>query len=126
MTFTIESMSDDALKTITKSTNKTLAEKAKAILAKRVCVVEQPGQRTGLPKLNNTMQTEPLLTEDKQCHNCIHLGLLRGRAGVVKGHVCLAPITTESPKDGETRAKFPFVYETEVDSSCELFTKYKK
>jgi len=71
------------------------------------------------------MQNESLST-DKQCHNCIYLGLLRKRAGVVKGHVCLAPITTESLKDGETRAKFPFVYETEVDGSCELFTKYKK
>jgi hypothetical protein len=125
MTFTIESMSDDALKTITKSTNKTLAEKAKAILAKRVCVVEQPGQRTDLPKLNNTMQTEPNFTDDKQCHNCIHLGLLKGRAGVCKGHVCLAPITTELPKNSETRAKSPFVYETEVDGICELWTGRK-
>ena len=60
------------------------------------------------------------------CYNCIHLGLLKGRAGVVKGHVCLAPITTEPPKDGETRSKFPFVYEAEIDGLCELWTKNKK
>jgi hypothetical protein len=53
MTFKLESMSDDALKTIAKSTNKTMADKAMAILARRVCVVEQPGQRTGLPKLRS-------------------------------------------------------------------------
>jgi hypothetical protein len=53
MTFKLESMSDDALKTIANSTNKTMADKAKAILARRVCVVEQPGKRTGLPKLGS-------------------------------------------------------------------------
>lgn len=51
MTFTLESMSDDALKVIARSKNEVLANKAMAILAKRVCVVEQPGQRAGLPKL---------------------------------------------------------------------------
>jgi hypothetical protein len=52
--------------------------------------------------------------------------MLKGRAGVCKGHVCLAPITTEPPKDGETRVKFPFVYEAEVNGSCELWTGKKK
>ena len=60
------------------------------------------------------------------CHTCIHFGMLKGRAGVCKGHVCLAPITTEPPKDGETRVKFPFVYEAEVNGSCELWTGKKK
>ena len=57
MTFKLESMSDEVLKSVAKSTNKTMADKAKTILAKRICVVEQPGKRTGLPKLNSTMKT---------------------------------------------------------------------
>jgi hypothetical protein len=57
------------------------------------------------------------------CSNCIHFGTLKGRAGVTLGHVCLAPITTEPPKDGVTRAKNPFVYEAEVDGLCEMWTK---
>ena len=60
------------------------------------------------------------------CATCIHLGLLKGRAGVCKGHVCLAPITTNPPKDGETLAEFPFVYETEVDGLCEMYCERKK
>jgi len=58
------------------------------------------------------------------CAKCIHFGTLKGHAGVVLGHVCLAPITTEPPKDGETRAKNAFVYEAEVDGFCELWTPY--
>ena len=58
----------------------------------------------------------------KTCANCIHMGLLKGRAGVTLGHLCLAPITTEPPKDGETCAKNAFAYKTEVDGLCELWT----
>lgn len=57
MTFKLESMSDDVLKSVAKSKNKVMAEKAKVILAKRICVVEQPGKRTGLPKMR-TMADE--------------------------------------------------------------------
>jgi hypothetical protein len=59
------------------------------------------------------------------CANCIHFGTLKGRAGVTLGHVCLAPVTTEPPKDGETRAKNAFVYEAEIDGLCELWTPHK-
>jgi len=60
------------------------------------------------------------------CANCIHLGLIKGRAGVCKGHICMAPITSDPPKDGETRAEHPFVYLTEVDDLCEMWTPHKK
>lgn len=60
------------------------------------------------------------------CANCIHFGTLKGRAGVTLGHVCMAPVTTEPPKDGVKRAKNPFVYEAEVDGCCEMWTLNKE
>ncbi len=57
------------------------------------------------------------------CASCIHFGTLKGRAGVTLGHICMAPITTEPPKDGVTRAKNPFVYEAEADGCCEMWTE---
>jgi hypothetical protein len=56
------------------------------------------------------------------CQTCIHFGTLKGRAGVELGHVCLAPVTSQPPKDGVTRAKNPFVYEATAEGCCELYT----
>jgi len=56
------------------------------------------------------------------CSSCIHFGTLKGRDGDELGHVCLAPITTEPPKDGVTRAKNTFVYEASADGCCEMWT----
>lgn len=60
------------------------------------------------------------------CTSCIHLGTLKGRAGVTLSHLCLAPITTSPPKDGVTRAKNPFVYEAYANGCCELHTPNKE
>jgi hypothetical protein len=58
----------------------------------------------------------------KNCANCIHFGTLKGHAGVELGHLCLAPVTTEPPKDGVTQAKNPFVYEATAEGCCEMWT----
>lgn len=62
----------------------------------------------------------------KNCSNCIHFGTRKGRAGSELGHVCLAPVTSEPPKDGVTRAKNPFVYEATAEGCCEMHTPNKK
>jgi len=59
------------------------------------------------------------------CSTCLHFGILKGRDGVCLGHVFMAPITTEPPPDGVTRAEHPFVYQADVDGTCELWTNDK-
>jgi hypothetical protein len=59
---------------------------------------------------------------DKICKNCIHFGTMKDIQGLFLGHICMAPITTEPPKDGETRTKNPFVYAAREHGSCELWT----
>ena len=60
------------------------------------------------------------------CQICIHFGTLKGRAGVELGHVCLAPVTSQPPKDGVTRSKNPFVYEATAERCCEMHTSNDK
>lgn len=60
------------------------------------------------------------------CATCIHLGELRSKKKEKNSPICLAPITTEPPKDGETKAKNGFVYRTTPNSSCEMHTPSQK
>jgi hypothetical protein len=60
------------------------------------------------------------------CQTCIHFGTRKGHAGVELGHLCLAPVTSQPPKDGVTRAKNPFVYEATAEGCCEMHTPNKE
>lgn len=55
---------------------------------------------------------------NKSCSSCIHFGKLLP----AKTSLCLAPITTEPPINGVTKAKNRFVYKTTVNGICELWT----
>ena len=61
----------------------------------------------------------------RRCGNCIHYGEIRIAAGKRDGMVCLAPVTTEPPANGETPAKYRFVYVAgDPDGLCELWTPF--
>ena len=49
--FNLNSMSDATLRFIAKGKNAVTSKLAVEILKKRKCVVEEPGKRTGLPKI---------------------------------------------------------------------------
>jgi len=49
--FNLNSMSDATLRSIAKGKNSVTSKLAVEILKKRKCVVDEPGKRTGLPKI---------------------------------------------------------------------------
>jgi hypothetical protein len=56
------------------------------------------------------------------CSNCIHFGDLRSPGKELPEFVCLAPVTTEPPVNGEIPAKNRFVFRTVPSGLCELHT----
>ncbi len=61
----------------------------------------------------------------RRCGTCIHYGEIRIAAGKRDDMACLAPITTEPPPNGQTTAKYRFVYVAgDPNGLCELWTPF--